>query len=96
MVANDTVLYQNQAHVCHLKAYPNVPLDYLGFLLANHTIRLWTAKGVEDVPLPDPVFLNIHYTMAEIFHAFGMGPMIDEQLRDIKNIDCLEEYGSTV
>lgn len=48
-----------------------------------------------DLSLPRPELLSIHFAIAEILHAFGFAEEIDISFRDISQIGCLSEGGST-
>lgn len=61
----------------------------------DHKVTFSRAAGAEDVQLPSPALLHAHYSLAEILHVSGMGATIDKHLRDLKDVDCLREDGST-
>lgn len=44
---------------------------------------------------PDSRLLGVHFAVAEILHASGMGDEIDKVIRDMESIRCLQEDGAT-
>lgn len=61
----------------------------------DRIVRLQAAVGAENIRLPDPRFLQVHYTLAEIFHTSGMGESIDRLIREFEQTGCFAEDGST-
>jgi hypothetical protein len=49
----------------------------------------------DDIDLPEPILLNVHYAIANILHASGRGEAIDSILDDLQMTRCLAADGST-
>jgi hypothetical protein len=52
-------------------------------------------RAAADTPLPDPYLLSMHHALAEVLNASGMGETVDSYLRDLEELKCLAEDGST-
>ncbi|KAJ9299729.1 hypothetical protein DTO271G3_2613 [Paecilomyces variotii] len=61
----------------------------------EYKVKLRASPGYEHIKLPDPDFLDVHYRLAEIFHASGMGYEIDRHIQDSEDLACFAEDGST-
>jgi hypothetical protein len=88
-------LFQEKPHVYIIKNFADAPIQVLDQFSDDQHIKFSQAPGAEDIPLPSPELLNVHYILAEILHASGMGEMIDKHKRDFEEIGCLSEDGST-
>jgi hypothetical protein len=62
------------------------------FLPADSIVRF---RAAADIPLPDPHLLSMHHALAEVLNASGMGEAVDNYLRDLEELKCLAEDGST-
>lgn len=49
----------------------------------------------EKYPLPDPVLLRVHASIAKFLHMSGMGEYIDKIVREREDIGCFAIDGST-
>lgn len=58
----------------------------------DRTVKFSTAT---HIALPNPIFLNVHFIIAEILNASGMGETIDQHFQDLQDIGCFCEDGST-
>jgi hypothetical protein len=82
-------------NVYNLKTYDHFSDKFLSILPADRRVELRAAPGMEEAPLPHPIFLSTHFAIAEILHASRMGETIDEQVRDVEEIGCLRANGRT-
>jgi hypothetical protein len=62
------------------------------FLPADPVVRF---RAAADIPLPDPHLLSMRHALAEILNASGMGEAVDNYLRDLEELKCPAEDGST-
>lgn len=79
-------------HVYKLKVYRRFSDLALHLLPADRTVKFSTTT---HITLPNPIFLNVHLIVAEILNASGMGDTIDRHFRDLEDIGCFCEDGST-
>lgn len=82
-------------HTYNLKVYPQLSDLVLSVLPADRTVKFSTAPDATHIALPNPIFLNVHYIIAEVLNASGMGDTIDRHIQDLQDIGCLCEDGST-
>ncbi|KAJ9400162.1 hypothetical protein DTO282F9_2932 [Paecilomyces variotii] len=78
-----------------VKLYPLFTDLFLPALPQNRILQLRASPGYEHIKLPDPDFLDVHYRLAEIFHASGIGYEIDRYIQDFEDLACFAEDGST-
>jgi hypothetical protein len=83
------------ARVYRLKTYKDNTARFLSFLPGNRIKRFRTLFEAADTPLPDLQLFNVRHALAEVLNASGMGEVVDRYLRDLKDLDCLAEDGST-
>jgi len=58
-------------------------------------VRFHAANGAEEIPYLDPVFFMSTPSSRRSSVPLGMGYKIDQHLRDMEDIGCLAEDGST-
>ena len=78
-----------------MKKYAELASDFSLILNDDQEVKLRRATDAENIPMPNPIFLNVHFLLAEILHVSGMGQIIDKHIRDVNDIDCLREDGGT-
>ncbi|EAW22743.1 uncharacterized protein NFIA_014330 [Aspergillus fischeri NRRL 181] len=75
----------DERNVYNLKLYPVVTAEALFNLPKNRKIKFECAEG-EDLPLPDPAYLDCHYRVAEILHASGLAEYIERKIQDWEDL----------
>ncbi|KAH9059012.1 hypothetical protein EDB87DRAFT_1563702 [Lactarius vividus] len=60
-------------------------------------LELWITltSAFEDLPLPNPVYLEIHAACCRIAHLSGAGEYMDKVLEDLEDTSVLSEDGSS-
>ncbi|GIJ83899.1 hypothetical protein Asppvi_002730 [Aspergillus pseudoviridinutans] len=81
----------DERNVYDIKTYPDITTTPLFFLPSNRKVTFECAKG-EDIPLPDPAYLDCHYRVAEILHASGLAEYIERKIQDWED---LKQSGET-
>ncbi|KAN0077866.1 hypothetical protein V8E54_006170 [Elaphomyces granulatus] len=81
-------------HVYRIKTYRDIA-SVARFLLPADSIVEFRAAAAEATPLPEPNLLSMHHALAEVLNASGMGETVDRYLRDLEELKCLAEDGST-
>jgi hypothetical protein len=94
-------VFKEIPHVYQLKVYKRYPTLQRS-LLPTGNIKLEGAPDEEEpVALPNPVFLDCHYRVAEILNASGMAEEIELKMREWEDAKategggCLEQDGTT-
>lgn len=52
-------------------------------------------EAQNGIQLPNPRLLEVHFAIAEIFHASGMGEEIDKVLQDVEEAGLLQPNGTS-
>jgi hypothetical protein len=86
-------LSQDTPHVYRIKTYSDIASGARFFLPADSIVEFRAVA--EAVPLPEPYLLSMHHALAEVLNASGMGETVDRYLRDLEELKCLAEDGST-
>ncbi|GIK02898.1 hypothetical protein Aspvir_006961 [Aspergillus viridinutans] len=58
----------------------------------DRKVKFQCSEGADNIPLPDPMFLDCHYRVAEIINAADLVWPIRNKIRDWRD---LEKYGDT-
>ncbi|GFF84561.1 hypothetical protein IFM47457_06522 [Aspergillus lentulus] len=75
-----------------VKTYPDVTTNVQRLLPNNCKVKFRCSEGVDNLPLPDPVFLDCHYRVAEIIHAADLVGHIYDKIQDWRD---MQRYGET-
>ncbi|KAG2022013.1 hypothetical protein GB937_004107 [Aspergillus fischeri] len=88
-----TFVKTEEQTVYDIKIYTKVS-SLLTMLLqsVDHKVKFQCSEGAENIPLPDPTFLDCHYRVAEIINAADLAPPIRNKIRDWRD---LKKYGDT-
>jgi hypothetical protein len=55
-------------------------------LPGNRLIQFKESPGAEHIKLPNPEFLDVHYRLAEILNAAGIGERIDQLIQEFDKL----------
>ncbi|KAK2799705.1 hypothetical protein FQN50_008405 [Emmonsiellopsis sp. PD_5] len=92
---NFTMSFQpmEKGNTYRVKTYPRFDTEFHS--LPKDGILELDPNTDDSLQLPDPNLLAVHFAIAEVLHASGMGNEIDKVIRDMESIGCLREDGAT-
>jgi hypothetical protein len=76
-----------------VRRYDEIPTVWEQFIPQNDVVRLTSHD--HSVPLPSPVLLGVHATVAKVLHASGLAEVINEIMEEKEGIGCLASDGTT-
>lgn len=87
------ILIQEKKHIYRIKTFPFTSPHAKSF--RNNLIELSYAYGGEDVPLPSPELLKVHYAIALIVNATGADDFVGRYIRRMERLRTLRRNGSS-
>jgi hypothetical protein len=84
---------KEELNVYDIKVYGRVSNILTMLLQPNERkVKFQCSEGAENIPLPDPTFLDCHYRVAEIINGADLARPIGNKIRDWRD---LRKYGDT-